>query len=133
MHTGSCLCGAVKYRIDAPIESLTHCHCSRWRTAQGAAFATVANTRLDRFHILQGKAELGVYHSCAHVTRTFCRHCGSPLQFLDNREHAIGIAAGTLDTPLSPPPPQPHIFVGSKADWYQIRDDLPQHDSDRGA
>ena len=24
--------------------------------------------------------------------------------------------------------PQEHIFVGSKAPWYEIADDLPRHD-----
>ncbi|WP_120996507.1 GFA family protein [Stutzerimonas urumqiensis] len=129
MHTGSCLCGAVKYRIDADIDSLTHCHCSMCRKVHGAAFATYASVPLDRFHFTEGKEELGVYHSSEHVTRTFCKHCGANLQFVDNREHEVGVAAGTLDSPL-PPPPQSHIYTGSKADWYEIRDGLPQHADD---
>jgi hypothetical protein len=63
------------------------------------------------------------------VTRTFCIRCGSNLQFVDNREHELGVAVGTLDSPL-PPPTQSHIYVGSKADWYEIADDLPQHPAD---
>lgn len=35
------------------------------------------------------------------------------------------IALGTLDSPL-PSVAQRHIYVGSKADWYVIADDLPQ-------
>ncbi|HCA63195.1 MAG TPA: GFA family protein, partial [Pseudomonas sp.] len=42
-HTGSCLCGVVRYRIDAPIDALTHCHCKMCRKAHGAAFATYAS------------------------------------------------------------------------------------------
>ncbi len=130
MHTGSCLCGVVRYRIDAPITELTHCHCGMCRKAHGAAFATYASVPLEAFHFLSGKDQLGVHHSSEHVTRTFCSHCGSNLQFVDNREHStLGVAAGTLDSPL-PPPPQSHIFAGSKADWYVIRDGLPEHDED---
>lgn len=129
MHTGSCLCGKIKYRIDAPIPSLTHCHCSMCRKAHGAAFATYASVPLDRFNFTEGKDELGVYHSSEHVTRTFCKHCGGNLQFVDNREHEVGVAAGTLDSSL-PVPPQSHIFVASKADWYDIRDGLPEHEQD---
>ena len=133
-HIGSCLCGVVRYRIDAPIDELTHCHCKMCRKAHGAAFATYAGVPLDAFHFLSGKDQLGVYHSSEHVTRTFCIRCGSNLQFVDNREHELGIAVGTLDSPLPPPLPPPlqeHIFVGSKADWYQISDGLPAHDKDR--
>ena len=125
-HTGSCLCGVVRYRIDAPINAVSHCHCKMCRKAHGAAFASYAGVPLDAFHLLSGKDQLGVYHSSEHVTRTFCIRCGSNLQFVDNREHELGVAVGTLDSPL-PPPTQSHIYVGSKADWYEIADDLPQH------
>ena len=64
-----------------------------------------------------------------HVTRTFCKNCGATLQFVDNRENELGIAAGTLDSPLGVPE-QSHIYVDSKADWYEIRDGLPQHRGD---
>jgi len=128
-HTGSCLCGVVRYRIDAPIDELTHCHCKMCRKAHGAAFASYASVPLDALHFMSGKDQLGVYHSSEHVTRTFCIRCGSNLLFVDNREHEVGVAAGTLDSPL-PMPPQSHIYVGSKADWYEIRDGLPQHNGD---
>ena len=128
-HTGSCLCGVVRYRIDAPIDALTHCHCKMCRKAHGAAFATYASVPLDAFHFMSGKDQLGVYHSSEHVTRTFCIRCGANLLFVDNREHEVGVAAGTLDSPL-PAPPQSHIFVDSKAAWYEINDALPQHNGD---
>ncbi|QIJ01522.1 GFA family protein [Stutzerimonas balearica] len=128
-HTGSCLCGVVRYRIDAPINAVSHCHCKMCRKAHGAAFASYAGVPLDAFHLLSGKDQLGVYHSSEHVTRTFCIRCGSNLQFVDNREHELGVAVGTLDSPL-PPPAQSHIYVGSKADWYEIGDDLPQYPAD---
>jgi len=128
-HTGSCLCGVVRYRIDAPINAVSHCHCKMCRKAHGAAFASYAGVPLDAFHLLSGKDQLGVYHSSEHVTRTFCIRCGSNLQFVDNREHELGVAVGTLDSPL-PPPAQSRIYVGSKADWYEIADDLPQHPAD---
>jgi hypothetical protein len=34
---------------------------------------------------------------------------------------------GGLDDP-PPMRPQAHIFVGSKAPWYEITDDLPQYE-----
>lgn len=49
MLSGSCLCGAVSYEIDAPIESASHCHCSQCRKAHGAAFATYGKVRREAF------------------------------------------------------------------------------------
>ena len=41
MLTGSCLCGAVAYEVDAPAGPIVHCHCSTCRKTHGAAFSTV--------------------------------------------------------------------------------------------
>jgi hypothetical protein len=65
------------------------------------------------------------------VTRTFCRQCGSNLQFIsDKRPSTLAIALGTLD---DDPGIQAslHIFVASKAPWFEITDALPQH-AERG-
>lgn len=126
MHSGSCLCAAVKYRIDAPIESATHCHCSMCRKAHGAAFATYGNVRRKDFHFTQGEESLGIYQSSPGVTRSFCKHCGSALQWYSEQPHPnwLSVALGTLDTPVGEIA-QKHIFPESKADWYAINDGLP--------
>lgn len=129
MHNGSCLCGAVKYRIDTPIEEVTHCHCSMCRKAHGAAFASYAGVSPGAFHFTAGEALVARYPSSPGITRTFCSRCGATLQFIDDRAGEIGVAAGTLDSPLGEVP-QAHIYVDSKADWYRIQDDLPQHSGD---
>ncbi len=77
MLSGSCLCGAVSYEIDAPIESASHCHCSQCRKAHGAAFATYGKVRREAFRYVAGADAVAEYHSSPGVTRTFCRHCGS--------------------------------------------------------
>jgi hypothetical protein len=63
MHTGSCLCGAVKYRIDTPIREVSHCHCSMCRKAHGAAFASYASVPRAAFHLLEGQDRIGRYPS----------------------------------------------------------------------
>lgn len=127
MHSGSCLCGAVKYQIDAPITAATHCHCSMCRKAHGAAFGTYGNVRRRDFHFTQGQDSVVAYHSSPGVTRTFCKHCGATLQWFSEQPHPdwLSVALGTLDTPLGEIP-QKHIYADSKADWYAIRDGLPQ-------
>lgn len=127
MHKGSCLCGAVRYEITAAINRITHCHCSMCRKAHGAAFGSYGTVPRDAFRFIQGEADVASYHSSSSVTRTFCRHCGSTLQWYSEAAHPewMSIALGTLDTSLEQPK-QKHIYTGSKASWYQINDGLPQ-------
>ncbi|GGJ78444.1 GFA family protein [Pseudomonas matsuisoli] len=130
MHTsGSCLCGAIKYDLDAQIQKIGHCHCSMCRKAHGAAFASFVNVPAEAFRLLEGEDSLGAYHSSEQVTRTFCKQCGSSLQFIDRRAKHIGVAAGTLDSAL-PRTEQYHLYVDSKADWYNLDDRLPKHNGD---
>ena len=77
MHSGSCLCGAVKYATDAPIESASHCHCSQCRKAHGAAFGSYGNVPWSSFRWVAGEESVARYHSSPGVTRTFCRQCGA--------------------------------------------------------
>jgi hypothetical protein len=59
-------------------------------------------------------------------TQTFCRECGSPMpRVFPNRPYAV-IPMGSVEgEPGSRP--REHIFVGSKAPWFEITDSLPQH------
>jgi hypothetical protein len=53
--------------------------------------------------------------------------CGANLitKFANNKEY-YGFAPGMLDTDPGVKPTC-HVFVGSKAPWFDIEDDLPQH------
>ncbi|TFV91661.1 GFA family protein [Oxalobacteraceae bacterium OM1] len=126
MHQGSCLCGAVRYEIDGDIPKITHCHCSMCRKMHGSAFGSYLIVPRSAFRITAGADHIAAYVSSPGVQRTFCRQCGATLQWYEDDPNAVmGVAAGTLDTPLDPPP-QKHIFTGSKASWYHIGDDLPR-------
>lgn len=62
------------------------------------------------------------------MERTFCERCGSTLQAVFEVEPEVYyLTLGTLD---GDPQCRPsvHIFVGSKAPWYEIIDNLPQFD-----
>ena len=126
MTQGHCLCGAVKYEIDGPFQSLLHCHCSMCRKHHGTAFATWAVAPLAGFRITAGADAIERYASSPGMHRSFCRHCGS---VIPERNEAFGLViapAGNLEGDLGLQP-QFHMFTGSKAAWYTIEDDLPQH------
>lgn len=68
------------------------------------------------------------YRTDAGVHRMFCGTCGSPIiSKRDSAPETVRVRIGTLDTPLDTKATA-HIFAGWKAEWYEIGDDLPQHD-----
>ena len=124
---GSCLCGKVRYEIRGAVSHMTHCHCSMCRKAHGAAFATYGRVQRSDFVLTRGVDDIASYHSSPGVIRTFCRQCGSTLQFIsDKRPSTISVALGTLDDDPRIDTSS-HIFVKSKAPWFQITDDMPQY------
>ena len=127
MYRGSCLCGGIEYEIHGELGPAFFCHCSRCRKASGSAFASSAVVAAKDFVVVQGEALLKSFSSSQGVHRLFCANCGSPiLSRRDNQPDRVRVRMGTLDTPLAHGP-QAHIYVGSKAEWFEIHDSLPQH------
>lgn len=124
---GSCLCGAVTYQISGPFNMMVHCHCSMCRKHHGAAFATFVGAPLLGFKWLSGEDQIDCYASSENGRRCFCRHCGSVTPTLIKEMDLALVPAGNLDGDPGIRP-QSHVFVGSKAPWYTITDDLPQHE-----
>ena len=130
MLKGSCLCGTVRYEITAPIAYASHCHCGQCRKAHGAAFASYGRVPLEHFRITAGASAVRVFRSSAAAMRSFCSTCGSNLEWRGTADpERTSIALGTLDDDPGTRPGL-HIFVGSKAPWFEIHDDLPQFDAD---
>lgn len=127
MTEGACLCGTVRYEIDGPFSWMAHCHCSMCRKHHGSLFATFVGAASDRFRWVAGEEALTTYASSSDGRRSFCSVCGSVAPIvLPQFELAIA-PAGNLRGDLGLKPDS-HIFVGSKAPWYTITDDLPQHE-----
>ena len=127
VHEGSCCCGRVRYRMQGPYGTFSHCHCTDCRKTHGAAFATYIGVPCARFSFLAGESEVAGHMTETGTRRTFCRHCGSTLTgTVASEPDNIYVAAGTLDTPLRLKP-EYHIFLRSKAPWIEIQDGLPQH------
>jgi hypothetical protein len=123
---GSCLCGQIRYRINGPLTGVLNCHCSMCRKAHGAAFRTRAAVKTEDFEWLAGKHLLTRYQSSPGEHRTFCSVCGSNLvTIFDSNPQWLGFPLGTLDDDPGVKP-EFHVFVGSKAPWHDITDELPQ-------
>jgi hypothetical protein len=97
------------------------------RKATGAAFRTRAAVPTDAFRWLKGEELVSKYTSSPGETRTFCSVCGSTLAtFLRDHPEQIGLPLGTLDDDPGVRP-SAHVWVSSKAPWWEITDALPQH------
>ena len=98
MPEDRCFCGQVRYDVADDFSYAANCHCSNCRRTTGSAFKPFAGIERDKFR-LYSLVRAGAY---------------------------IHVAMGTLvDTPSIHP--TAHIFVGSKAKWFTITDDLPQY------
>lgn len=121
---GKCECGAVRYRVADEFLYAANCHCSRCRAATGSAFKPFAGIERQKLEVTDGPDMLMVVGE-EDSNDTRCRACGS-LLFSVVREGAyVHVAMGSLvDAPGIRP--TSHIYVGSKAAWFEITDDLPQ-------
>lgn len=124
---GKCQCGAVRYRVADAFLYASNCHCSRCRAATGSAFKAFAGIEREKLEITDGMDALLVFGE-RDLNDTRCGVCGS-LLFSVVREGAyVHVAMGSLaDAPGIRP--TKHIFVGSKAPWFEITDDLPQFEA----
>lgn len=126
MHKGSCLCGAIAYEINGDIQEFYYCHCQRCRKSNGAAFNAIAPLPLNQFKVVRGEDKLKAFEYEGGADRYFCSVCGSSL-FSKRKAipDMVRIRIGMLDTPISIKVSK-HIYVGSKAEWYDICDGAQQ-------
>ena len=96
------------------------------RQQSGTAFATAGFVDADDFKWTEGEELISLYESSSGVKRIFCKVCGSNLGVMEKGRVAM-ISLGTVSGDPGVRPAD-HIFVGSKAPWYEITDDLPQYD-----
>jgi hypothetical protein len=127
MLRGSCLCGGVRYEIAGPLKGALNCHCSMCRKAHGAAFRSRAGVNVQDFRWVQGEDLVTWYQTSPGTHRGFCGVCGAKLlSRFDFDPGVYGLPLGALDEDPGVKPKR-HVFVGYKAPWYEITDDLPQH------
>lgn len=122
--TGSCLCGAVSYRVTGPLRPVVACHCEQCRKTSGHYVAATSAPR----EAIEITGDVSWYASSSEARRGFCGTCGSSL-FWDGLGQNLSIHAGTLDG-------DPgvrlvgHIFCADKGLYYDLDDGLPCFDGD---
>jgi hypothetical protein len=121
---GRCQCRAVTYRVEDAFVYAANCHCSNCRAATGSAFKPFAGIEREKLEIAVGGDSLRIVGD-DRLNDTRCAVCGSLLFSVVRDGDYVHVALGSLvDAPSTRP--TEHIFVGSKAPWFEITDDLPQ-------
>ncbi len=131
--TGGCLCGAVRYSVNAPLANVVACHCTHCRKISGAGSShnaivaanavTFAGSKVKRY---QDKADSGNV-----LFRHFCGDCGSSLY--SQREKSpemIVLKVGTLDD-ASGLKLAMNIWTDSALPWMHLDPAVARHPKNR--
>jgi hypothetical protein len=123
---GSCLCGAVAYRLTRPRIDAGYCHCGICRRASGAPVVAWLTLPVDGFAYTTGAPV--VYRSSAHGQRELCGACGTPLVYRSTKTpDEVDVTIASLDDPAAVAP-EYHIWRESRLPWFETADALPRHD-----
>src|SRR5437764_472609 len=116
-HTGSCLCGEVRFEIDGEFERFYLCHCECCRKDTGSAHAANLFSATAVLKWISGEPSVRqfILPSTRHG-RSFCSTCGSALPNVQMNGKLLVVPAGSLNTD-APIKPDAHIFMSSRARW----------------
>jgi hypothetical protein len=125
-YSGSCLCGQVRFEIEAQFERFFLCHCEHCRKDTGSAHAANLFASGGDLKWLSGADRITQFQlpQTRHA-RCFCSVCGSALPQWQGT--LLVVPAGSLDSEVHIRP-DAHIFASSKAGWDEGLERLPSFD-----
>ncbi len=123
---GSCACGATEYEVEDAFVYAMNCHCSKCRAATGSAYKPMGGIEREKLRVTREDVPMFIWGE-PDAGDFRCGVCGSFLYSIVRAGKWAHVTFGSL---LEAPSRQPdhHIFVGSKASWDEIRDELPQYE-----
>jgi hypothetical protein len=127
-YTGSCLCGEVRFELEAEFEHFYLCHCAYCRKDTGSAHAANLFSRKAALNWVSGKDKVSQFNLPAtRHSKCFCSTCGSALPMMQMNGQLLVVPAGSLDSELHMRP-DAHIFVSSRASWEEALEQVPRID-----
>ncbi|MFW5444351.1 MAG: GFA family protein [Methylococcaceae bacterium] len=127
--TGACLCGAVKYEIDAAPIGAGNCHCRTCQKAAGAAYLPALFVPYNSLKITGAYKEYAsISDSGNTIHRGFCPQCGTTLFGRNSvTDQFRPVNAATLDDP-SIYQPKMDFWISDAQPWDIMNPDLPKYD-----
>ena len=126
MIQGECLCRSIQIEMEDDFKYAFYCHCSLCRRRTGSAFASIGGIESEKINVIQGESLLIREGETADGYRAICSKCYSPLFSLLMDRKRTHVNFGALKNEPSRKPDH-HIYIDSKASWYEIQDLLPQY------
>lgn len=122
--SGGCLCGEVKYKVNAEPLAMGFCHCRSCQRATGAGYIAWILLPADSLKIDGNFKEYqSIGGSGESVYRGFCANCGSRLFFRGDKLEGLKlVSASSLDDP-SQFKPQMHIWTQDAQHWDCMDDE----------
>jgi len=125
-HSGSCLCGAVRFEVEGAFERFYLCHCQYCRKDTGSAHAANLFSSTAVLHWICGQDKMTSFDLPAtRHGRSFCSVCGSALPGQQGR--LLVVPAGSLDCDVVLKP-DAHLFMASRANWDEGLERVPKLD-----
>ena len=120
VHTGGCMCGAVKFEAHGTPKWVGYCHCRSCRKHTGAPMSAYAGYERDHVRYLTLKPRY--FASSLGVKRGFCGECGSTLSYEGERwPTEIHFHVGAFERPEDFPPTG-HAFKEERLAWLHVDD-----------
>ena len=116
---GGCLCGAIRYSIDASVSDLRACHCQSCQKVSGAGGTVNAIIASKDFKLEKGtlKRYTTTADSGRLLHRYFCGDCGSAIYSQrDVMPERIVLRAGTIED-APPMKITAHIWTKRARPW----------------
>jgi hypothetical protein len=120
---GTCLCGGVRFEVDAAPESLRFCHCTSCKKLSGGGGTVNFGVAPSAIRIIEGEELLQSFTPEGGSAKTFCRNCGANLfggGWPDSERCSVRVT--TIEQPVDAKVGA-HIFVRSLAPWESLPDD----------
>lgn len=133
LHSGGCLCGAVRYEVVGPPVVVAHCHCEDCQRTSGAGHSTAAMFASGGFTLTGTVSEYALTSDNGNeVTKTFCPVCGSSLLGRNTAmEGFVTIGLGSFDD-ASKFEPEVTVFARNRKPWDIMDESLETHQAQPG-
>ncbi|RYP92807.1 hypothetical protein DL770_001087 [Monosporascus sp. CRB-9-2] len=123
-RTGSCLCGAIKVRIQGHPHRTNLCHCASCQKSTGVVYASMAAFKSDDVtYTASDPSLLRTYDDTSPesgrvLERSFCGRCGSNVRVVSRSQVELTVVPqGIIDGDKDDLRPRLEVFCARRAGW----------------
>ncbi|MGW4329087.1 GFA family protein [Nocardia sp. NPDC004573] len=97
MYEGGCLCGKIRFRVDAEADWPHMCSCPHCQRLGGTPVMAWVGFPAEKFAWIGERGEPQWYNTFPTTKRGFCPECGSTVAAVDEGSNDIGVTMMALD------------------------------------